>query len=292
VIAFLWGEGGLPVRRVDSVETDGLDSRYTGLPSLAAIERLRIRMEFGLDSAAIHLRPERPNGTLVILHQGHDHQPLPMELSAALLERGYSVLAMSMPLYGENARPEIQFPSIGRLTLRIHEQLRLLEPAQGSQLKYFVEPVVVALNHLLPAHGYRRVAMIGLSGGGWTTTLAAAVDPRIAQSYPVAGSQPLNLTVGEAWPDFEQSEPTLYKRFSYLDLYLLGASGQGRRQVQVVNAYDPCCFRGRAAESYRGQVAERARRLGGDFDVLIDDTHEEHKISKWAMERILADLAR
>ena len=25
-----------------------------------------------------------------------------------------------------------------------------------------------------------RVIMMGLSGGGWTTTLAAAVDPRIA----------------------------------------------------------------------------------------------------------------
>ena len=30
--------------------------------------------------------------------------------------------------------------------------------------------------------------MIGLSGGGWSTTVAAALDPRIGLSLPVAGS--------------------------------------------------------------------------------------------------------
>jgi hypothetical protein len=35
--------------------------------------------------------------------------------------------------------------------------------------------------------------MLGLSGGGWTTTLAAAIDPRIEVSFPTAGSTPFSF---------------------------------------------------------------------------------------------------
>ena len=38
--------------------------------------------------------------------------------------------------------------------------------------------------------------MLGLSGGGWSTTLASAVDPRIQLSFPTAGSIPFDLKVG------------------------------------------------------------------------------------------------
>ena len=35
--------------------------------------------------------------------------------------------------------------------------------------------------------------MAGLSGGGWTTTIASALDPRIVLSFPVAGSVPFAM---------------------------------------------------------------------------------------------------
>ena len=58
--------------------------------------------------------------------------------------------------------------------------------------------------------------MAGLSGGGWTTTFAAAIDKRITGSFPIAGSvpcsmrNPLGHVVGQNWTgnddeDFEQS---------------------------------------------------------------------------------------
>jgi hypothetical protein len=50
--------------------------------------------------------------------------------------------------------------------------------------------------------GYKRIVMMGLSGGGWTTTLAAALDPRIDLSIPIAGSIPCNF--GHTSIDFEQ----------------------------------------------------------------------------------------
>ena len=41
-----------------------------------------------------------------------------------------------------------------------------------------------------------KFVMLGLSGGGWSTTLASAVDPRIQLSFPTAGSIPFDLKVG------------------------------------------------------------------------------------------------
>ena len=38
--------------------------------------------------------------------------------------------------------------------------------------------------------GYKHVVMLGLSGGGWTTTVASAVVTDITLSIPTAGSMP------------------------------------------------------------------------------------------------------
>src|ERR1041385_7687309 len=84
--------------------------------------------------------------------------------------------------------------------------------------------------------------MVGLSGGGWTTTLYAAIDPRIRKSFPVAGSIPLYLYSDHYQTDAEQSRPELYSLAGYPDLYVLGSSGIGRKQVQILNHSDSCCF--------------------------------------------------
>lgn len=38
--------------------------------------------------------------------------------------------------------------------------------------KFFVEPVILTINYAKMVLGYKRIVMMGLSGGGWTTTLA------------------------------------------------------------------------------------------------------------------------
>jgi len=103
-----------------------------------------------------------------------------------------------------------------------------------------MEPVVVALNHALSQASFDFVGMIGISGGGWTTVLSAALDPRIDLSVSVAGSIPLSMRTSEAdVGDWEQFEPGLYRLAGYPDLYLLGASGAGRRALQVHGEHDP-----------------------------------------------------
>ena len=288
LVALIWGRNALPSRLPEPVEAGAGDPRFDRLPGLARTERLRVRMDFGIASDILHIVPARPNGTLVLVHDGHGESPSLRDAVARLVERGYGVAVFAMPLYGGNSRPAVRSGQLGRIVLDHHDKLRLLRPASGLAHQYLLEPVPVALNRLAPL--YRSVAMVGLSGGGWTTTLAAALDPRISHSFPVAGSTPPELVPAGTWHDFEQSDPALYARFSYLDLYALGAAGRGRRQLQILNEYDDCCFAGLGAESYRAAVADRARALGGRYDLLIDSSHARHQLSDWAMDRILAAL--
>lgn len=102
---------------------------------------------------------------------------------------------------------------------------------------------------------------VGLSGGGWTTTVAAAVDPRITLSIPVAGSTPKFST--PLWPqwvpdlpegdgkgeggggDYEQmAERPMYSAAGFVEMYVLAALEAGRHQLQMLHEWDNCCFRG------------------------------------------------
>ena len=292
LIRFLWGEAGFPAAQTPHSVTKGIaDSRYAGLTNLAGVaERVEVRMEFGARSIIYLFHPRSSNGQLLIYHQGHGGDFFRgVNTIRFFLRHGYAVAAFAMPLLGMNGQLVIETPD-GSITLRQHNDLRVLESDVFSPLKFFVEPVTVFLNYAVEEYAYDMVAMVGLSGGGWTTTLAAALDPRIARSYPVAGTLPLYISPGG---DYEQTHPGLYALANYPELYVLGTYGGMRRQIQVLNRYDPCCFGGTGFRLYEEQVARTAQRVGnGLFSVFLDDTHREHKISEAALAAILNDLER
>ena len=279
LITFLWGTE-LP-SSLPTVERAFSDDRYD-----SAIEKLVVHMDFGLESHVYHFIPEQPNNKVVLYHQGHsgDFYKSKKQIKI-LLDNGYAVVAFSMPLLGLNNQPTIELPRIGPLKLSSHDHMRFLAPEQGHPVRYFIEPVIVVLNYL--EGRYDSISMVGISGGGWTTTLAAAIDARIDKSFPVAGTYPLYLRENRDWGDYEQNVPELYQTVNYLELYILG-----RKQLQIINQYDPCCFAGTQSEAYRDIVATIARQVGNDFDVFIDDSHRKHAISDVAMERILRELNR
>ena len=129
--------------------------------------------------------------------------------------------------------------------------------------------------------------MVGLSGGGWTTIISSAIDNRISQSFSVAGSYPLYLRYeSQNIGDYEQLHPDIYKIANYLELYVMGSSGDNRKLVQIFNKYDPCCFTGELSESYETLVKKKASELNGNFEIYIDASHKEHKISQNSLELI------
>ena len=92
------------------------------------------------------------------------------------------------------------------------------------------------------------------------------------------------------WGDWEQTIPELLHIANYLELYVLGAIGEGRGQVQVINKYDDCCFAGTKWKTYYTELSERVKSLSGYWDLWLDDTHKEHKISEYIMQKILREL--
>ena len=109
-------------------------------------------------------------------------------------------------------------------------------------MRFFLEPVWLTVNYAQRL-GYKHIAMVGLSGGGWTTTVSAAVDTRIGLSIPIAGSIPCDFA-HTSW-DFEQFCDQPWARIAnYTSLYVLSTLEPHRAQVQVLHEWDNCCFHG------------------------------------------------
>jgi pimeloyl-ACP methyl ester carboxylesterase len=287
------------------VRRDIDDPRVAGLPNLDHTDEFATSFPFGFVGRGYHLVPVHGNGRLMVYCEGHEGSFTDdgREKVAALLAAGFAVLAFDMPMRGINDWPSsIVLPSLGEVPFgsRSHWNLALLESSDFLPLRLFVEPILRALNQIERTRHYDLVAMLGLSGGGWVTTIYAALDPRITRSYPVAGSLPFFLW--EEHPishrhedegDYEQRLPALFGIAGHLDLYVMGASGPGRRQVQILNRYDPCCFFGTRARAYAPLVAEAVSLAGngGEFRLVIDQTHEQHAISAHALGLILEDAS-
>ncbi len=293
LIEYIWKDSDFPTFMPSSIETNIHDSNFSNMDNLKQIDKITVNMEHGVNSIAYLFTPEKSNGRLVIYHQGHDGGFVNGKKTIEFfLKNDYSVLAFSMPLLGMNNQPVVEIPNLGKIKLESHNHFYLLDSTQFSSIKYFVEPIAVSLNYVDENFDFDSYYMIGISGGGWTTTLYSAIDPRITQSYSVAGSLPTYLRSSpDDLGDYEQILPPLYQNANYLDLYILDSYGNNRKHIQIFNKYDPCCFAGDSFTTYENEIKNILSKLGiGTFAVYLDDTHKEHKISEHALNLIINNM--
>jgi hypothetical protein len=291
----LFGSDALPTGLPASIERVSDQQVLPNPPQeLASVDRMIIEM--GSAKSVVYLfSPKEPRRQLVIYHAGHD-SVLPPAVISRFVQSGYTVAGIYMPVSADNVKyaPIVDLPGIGRMKIVNHNQFPLLETATFNPLRLFIEPVIIVLNQLLLQHRFDSVTMLGFSGGGWTTTIAAAIDPRINTSYAVAGSLPVDVRWADwtSWGDYEQIHPWLLRAASFEEIYLLDASGKGRRHVQVLNKYDTCCFSVPSVPTYVPVVQKRLAAIGpGTYDFILDDTQVKHAVSPCTMTRILGDLA-
>ena len=210
--------------------------------------------------------PTRRSDTLVVLHQGHDTPPCLIPPDGLLdfdgtidwlNQLGYDVANHDMPTFQANAYNDYNVSCNHTFFEQFTEQ-------GAPFMRVFLEPVVRTINYALGELGYKRVVMAGLSGGGWSTTLLAAIDPRIALAVPIAGSLPCDFQ-HTSW-DFEQycDQPWAMVA-NYSSLYVLGALERNRTTVQILHEQDPCCFHGCGRHdrirAYNGFVRDEAAGL-------------------------------
>jgi hypothetical protein len=241
LVALVWGEAGFPAGLLpQTVERDVVEASLGDPGPGVIVDRLSLRMDHGIDTVFHLMHAPHPRGRLIVYHHGFG-APLATvaPLFRALLAAGYDVIAHDLLGRGRNT-------GLARLgTENRFYNVMSETPAFGRALRFHLDPVVSGINQARADGAYRSVDMVGLLMGGFLTILAAAVDPRIARSYPIAADLPLHMRHGqEVLPGYPPYYPPLNERFSRPDLYVLGASGHERRQLQIFNRYDRCCYFG------------------------------------------------
>lgn len=329
LIRFIWPDG-LPTTRPTVAEVP------KDCPELSAVEPDLVShvRRFDVDVSGFDFHslvfvaypktPAKKAPLLAIVHPGHMEEGVDQYLAAglsnatnALLRKGFIVAVIQMPFACWNKDIDGKLPSgkafqiKDRLTRGHNELFEAVEPElHGGTMRFFIEPIVQTVNELLaeePAN--RGLLMTGLSGGGWTTHLAAAVDVRIDTSIPVAGSLPLYarpFSPGSGG-DMEQHYAALYREVdsnddgvldkatgvcSWLEIYALGAAtprhDRPRHVIQILNLNDTCCFGGTVYTSYASQLQKRVDAIGtGTWQIFSDDSHHGHAISPVAIEKVL-----
>jgi pimeloyl-ACP methyl ester carboxylesterase len=305
----VWGTATLPTTLPNV--TQNIGNSFPGY-NIARVDRYVASMSNGqTNTSNFYLANSPNNNRVVILNPGHQGTCDWTAFSAgyrvqpvlqALLAAGYSVFAMNMPNCGFG-------------------HIALFTSYGNAAMRYFFEPAVQAMNYWDANFSFRDYNMIGLSGGGWTTTVLPALDTRIKISIPVAGSWPgIIFTAPLACGDnicgdlcgtiacAEQNWTNFFTVAGYIDLYMMAGYGPHRRQFQILNYSDDCCFgnsffvgSGAAAfygvdfpayiRDYIARVKQKeAVVIPVYFDGMIDYVADRHQISPNAQSAILSIL--
>ncbi|NLF71576.1 MAG: acetylxylan esterase [Candidatus Anammoximicrobium sp.] len=130
--------------------------------------------------------------------------------------------------------------------------------------------VLLSLEHTDP----QRVAVTGLSGGGWQTILLSALDTRVTLANPVAGYSSF-LTRARHFKDLGDSEQTPTDLATVADYTHLTAMLAPRPTLLTYNAKDNCCFESGYALQPLLDAAGPMFRLFDKPDALRSHVNEE-----------------
>jgi hypothetical protein len=237
-----------------------------------------------LSSRVTWFFPPQPPIGYAIYHEGHGGSGVEIasETINWLLAKGVSVVNIDMPLIGANAEDITA-------NLQKHRDFVRFELDDQNFVALFLLPVKSVVDaisdHLKALKTPSNIMMIGRSGGGWTTALYGAIDPRIQIAVPVAGLIPLSMRIASGdlhdVGDNEQTAPQIYDVVPYEDL--MKATGS-RASLYIYNAHDPCCFAIDANSPLVHYLNSAASELKKTIWVWIDEENEEHSISSRGYE--------
>jgi len=296
LIYFIWKTNSLPENMPTKVIQNFNDSRFSDMENLDKIDKIVVNMEYDIDSLAYLFHPVEKNNKLLIYHQGHAGDFIHGKNTISYyLERGYTIIAFSMPLHGLNSTPTLDIENFGVIKFDSHNKFRYLETKNFSPMKFFFHPILVSMNYIEKNHDFDTYDMIGLSGGAWTITLYSALDDRIERIFPVGGPLPLYIKENSNYDHihYEVSNLALYKIANYLDFFILSSYGETKEHHKILNKFDSCCNYGLSYLTFENEVQNTMKKLGqGKFQIYLDETHREHKISDYALEIINNEIIR
>ncbi len=243
IIKFLWKNEQLPLHIPQHIETNIEDETFNNLGHIKQIDRFTVDMKYGVNSIIFLIHPEiQSHDELIIYHNGHGGEPHYVyegkNTIQFFLEKGYPVLVVSMPLEAINNNPTVIVDGESIL-LKDHTYFRYIESEEFNPLSYFFEPIAVILNFLDKEYEFKKYHLMGISGGGWTSSIYSAIDQRISTSFSVAGGVPLDYLMSDDKSHWEGDKFSSVA--SYYDIYALSTLGE-RKFIQIFNSHDPCCY--------------------------------------------------
>lgn len=250
-----------------------------------------------LSSRCTHFVPALPPSAAARQHSGkfaifvHGHDLLRLEAIATierLLERGWQVIAMDMPLSGANSLDQ-------STRLYIHNDFSSWPSDGFSPVALFLQPLKAVVDKIYREHGNERdltVMLIGRSGGGWTSYMYGALDERVHYVVSIAGGMPMSQWLKEDRVkalDYEQLDPLIYGVVPYEDI--MPAAGS-RAAFFVFNEHDPCCFRMSPDDPFVHYLETAGRTLDKPIGVYVDRDNTTHSFSDAAFAQLDAFLAK
>lgn len=255
------------------------------------MRKLRYEVVPGFQSTAILYEPENLSGKVpaVLNVNGHEYaagKAAEYKQKRCINEARHGMLALSVEWIGcgELNVPENQHQFGGYLDLVGSNVAGLFYLEMRRGLDYLDRH---------PNADRSRLAVTGLSGGGWQTIVLSGLDPRVYVSIPVAGYSAIQAKLEHAddLGDNEQAPADFLNGFDYSVLTAMRAP---RPTLLIHNAEDDCCFRAPLVKPYNYDQIKPFFRLFGKEDVfqwhenMDPSTHNYNLDNRLAAYRFLS----
>ncbi len=255
------------------------------------IKKLRYEVLPGLWTAALLYQPDKLEGKVPVILNVNGHSPegkayQPKQLRCInQAKRGMLALNVEWLGMGQLRTDGFQHYRMNQLDLCGTSGLAPFYLAMKRGLD-----ILLDLEHADPD----RLAVTGLSGGGWQTITISSLDTRVKLSVPVAGYSSF-ITRTEHLKDLGDSEQTPCDLATIVDYTHLTAMMAPRPTLLIYNQDDNCCFEAKYALQPLVDAAAPVFQLFGKRDNLRTHinydpgTHNYEQDNRQALYRMLRD---
>ncbi len=253
------------------------------------IRKLRFEAVPGTWVPALLYEPKKLSGKVPVAMNvnGHDAKGKAADYKQIrcinMAKRGMLVLNIEWFNMGQLAGPDFD-----------HYKMNQLDLCGTSGIACFYLAMSRGIDVLL-AHDNadpNRVAVSGLSGGGWQTIFISSLDDRVTLSDPVAGYSSFR-TRAKFYSDLGDSEQTPNDLATTADYAILTAMRAPRPTLLTFNDRDNCCFAAGHALPPLLEAARPIYRLYDKLDSLaahvnhIPGTHNFERDNREALYRMI-----